>query len=126
MSTATEELISNVTVERGEDGVTALHIEVSPEAVKTTREKVLKDLSKRVKVPGFRPGHVPAAIVRRNVGDEAIAQNVSDALVPQAYQAALEREGFVPLERAEVDQLTFDAFDGTGPLNFTARVVLRP
>lgn len=126
MSTATEELITNITVERGEDGVTALQIEVSPEAVKTTREKVLKDLSKRIKVPGFRPGHVPAAIVRRNVGDETIAQNVSDALVPQAYQAALEKEGLVPLERAEVDQLTFDAFDGTGPLNFTARVVLRP
>src|SRR5690349_7804684 len=110
MSTATttnEELLTNVTVERGDDGVTALHIEVSPEAVKTTRERVLKDLSKRVKVPGFRPGHVPAAIVRRNVGDEAIAQNVSDALVPQAYQAALEREGLIPLERAEVDQLTF-------------------
>lgn len=126
ISPATEELITNVTVERGEDGVTALHIEVSPDAVKTTRESVLKDLSKRVKVPGFRPGHVPAAIVRRNVGDETIAQNVSDALVPQAYQAALEREGLIPLERAEVDQLTFDAFDGTGPLNFTARVVLRP
>jgi len=126
MSTATEELITNVTVERGDDGVTALQIEVSPDAVKTTREKVLKDLSKRIKVPGFRPGHVPAAIVRRNVGDETIAQNVSDALVPQAYQAALEKEGLIPLERAEVDQLTFDAFNGTGPLNFTARVVMRP
>ncbi|HEX8551843.1 MAG TPA: trigger factor [Abditibacteriaceae bacterium] len=129
MSAATEEktdLVTNVSVERGEDGVAAITIEVAPEAVKATRERVIKELSKRVKVPGFRPGHVPVAIVRRNVGDEAISQNVSDELVPQAYQAALEKEGLVPLERAEVDTLTFDSFDGEKPLQFTARVVLRP
>jgi trigger factor len=126
MSTATEELIQAVTVEREEDGTAALQIEVAPDAVLAARERALKDFSKRVKVPGFRPGHVPAAIVRRNVGDEAIAQSVSDELVPLAYQAALEREGLRPLERAEVDQLTFDAFDGEKPLHFTARVVLRP
>ena len=126
MSTATEELIQAVSVERQEDGTAALQIEVAPDAVLAARERALKDFSKRVKVPGFRPGHVPAAIVRRNVGDEAIAQSVSDELVPLAYQAALEREGLRPLERAEVDQLTFDAFDGEKPLHFTARVVLRP
>jgi trigger factor len=128
MSTATtgEVQVTDVKVERGEDGVATLQIEVAPETVRATREKVVRDFSKRVRVPGFRPGHVPASIVRRNVGDEAIAQNVSDEIVPKAYAAALQQTELIPLDRAEVDQLTFDAFDGEKPLQFTARVVVRP
>jgi len=118
--------LNNVQVERGEDGLVTLQIEVAPEAVRLARERVIKDYSKRIRVAGFRPGKVPANIVRRNVGDESIAQSVSDELVPLAYQAALEQSELRPLDRAEVDQLTFDAFDGEKPLNFTARVTVRP
>jgi len=125
MSNSTIQL-NNVQVERGEDGMVTLQIEVAPEAVQQVRERVIKDYSRRIRVAGFRPGKVPANIVRRNVGDESIAQTVSDEIVPQAYQAALEQSELRPLDRAEVDQLTFDAFDGDKPLNFTARVTVRP
>jgi len=118
--------LSNVTVERSEDGLATLTIEVSPESVRATREKIIKDYSRRLRVPGFRPGHIPSNIVRRNVGDESIAQSVSDELVPAAYQEALLQTELQPLERAEVDQLTFDAFTADQPLNFTARVIVRP
>lgn len=127
MSTNTQAVqLSNVTVERGEDGLVTLQIEVAPESVQIMRGKVIKEYSRRIRVPGFRPGHIPPNIVRRNVGDESIAQQVSDELVPLAYQQALEQTELQPLERAQVDQLTFDAFDGMQPLNFTARVIVRP
>lgn len=118
--------LTNVSVEKAEDGTATLHIEVSPDSVRARREKVIKDYSRRLKLPGFRPGHVPAHMVRRNVGDEAIAQTVSDELVPLAYQQALVQSALQPLERAQVDDLTFDAFDGEKPLQFTARVIVRP
>lgn len=118
--------VTNVEVERGEGGLVTLQIEVAPEYVKEIREKVIKDYSKRIRVPGFRTGHIPANIVRRNVGDENIAQSVSDHIVPAAYQAALEQSDVRPLDRAEVDQLTFDAFNGEKPLQFTARLTGRP
>jgi trigger factor len=118
--------LNHVTVERGEDGLATLQIEVAPEAVRKMRESVLRDYARRIRVPGFRPGKAPANIVRRNVGDETIAQRVSDELVPQAYQQAIEQNSLHPLERAEVDQLTFDAFDGEKPLQFTARAIMRP
>lgn len=118
--------LNNVTVERGEGGLVTLQIEVAPEAVRAARERALKSWSRRIRVAGFRPGHVPANVVRRNVGDENINQSVSDDLVPQAYQAAIEQESLVPMERASVDELTFDAFDGDKPLTMTARVIVRP
>ncbi len=118
--------LSSVSVEKGEGGLLNLTVEVAPDSVQKTRERVIKEFSKRLKVPGFRPGSIPAGIVRRNVGDEAIAQEVSEQLVPAAYQAAIEQERVQPLERAEVDDLQFDAFDGDKPLTFVARVIVRP
>lgn len=118
--------LNNVTVERGEGGLVTLQIEVAPEAVRAARERALKSWSRRIRVAGFRPGHVPANVVRRNVGDENINQSISDDLVPQAYQAAIEQESLVPMERASVDELTLDAFDGDKPLTMTARVIVRP
>ena len=118
--------LNSVSVEKGEGGLLSLTVEVAPQSVQATRERVIKEFSKRLKVPGFRPGSIPAGIVRRNVGDEAIAQEVSEQLVPAAYQAAIEQEKVQPLERAEVDDLSFDAFDGEKPLTFVARVIARP
>ncbi len=118
--------LNSVSVEKGEGGLVSLTVEVAPQSVQTARERVIKEFSKRLKVPGFRPGSIPAGIVRRNVGDEAIAQEVSEQLVPAAYQAAIEQEKVQPLERAEVDDVSFDAFNGEQPLTFVARVIVRP
>ena len=118
--------LQNVTSAPGEGGVVTLNIEVAPSAVSDARARVVKEMSKRIRVPGFRPGSIPAGIVRRNVGDEAIAQEVADQIVPAAYQAALEQEKVIPLERAEVDEVDFDAFDNEKPFTFVARVIARP
>jgi len=118
--------LSNVSVEKQEGGIVSLHIEVAPSAVLDARNRAIKEFSKRIRIPGFRPGSIPAGIVRRNVGDEAIAQEVSDQIVPAAYQAAVTQAGITPLDQAQVDELTFDAFDGDKPLTFVARVIVRP
>ena len=118
--------LNDVKVEQGEGGLVTLRIEVAPETVRIAREKALRNWSKRLRVPGFRPGHVPISVVRRNVGDENIAQSISDDLIPKAYQAALEQAKISPLDRASVDELAFDAFDGDKPLTMTAHVIVRP
>ena len=40
----------------------------------------LKRISKNMKMPGFRPGKVPANIVRQQYGDQARRDALSDAL----------------------------------------------
>jgi FKBP-type peptidyl-prolyl cis-trans isomerase (trigger factor) len=58
--------LNSVSVEQGEGGFVSLTVEVAPQSVQTARERVIKEFSKRLKVPGFRPGSIPAGIVRRN------------------------------------------------------------
>ncbi len=118
--------LNSVSVEQNEGGIVSVAVEVSASTVQETRNRVIKEFSKRIRVPGFRPGAVPAGIVRRNVGDEAIAQEISDQIIPAAYQAALEQENIVPLEQGSVDSLDFDATANDATLSFTARVIVRP
>ncbi|HQC81368.1 MAG TPA: trigger factor family protein, partial [Accumulibacter sp.] len=43
-------------------------------------EQRLKRLSKNMKMPGFRPGKVPAHILRQQYGDEARNEALSESL----------------------------------------------
>lgn len=126
MSTTNAVELNNVSIERGEGGLLTIQIEVAPTSVRSKREHVIRDYSRQIRVAGFRPGKIPSNIVIRNVGEEAIAQRISDELVPEAYQQVVERENLQPLNQAQVEDLTFDAFTGDSPLQFTARVVVRP
>lgn len=42
--------------------------------------KSLKDLGKKVQMPGFRPGHVPASLVKKMYGTQAKAEEVNKLL----------------------------------------------
>jgi trigger factor len=128
MSTATvqDELLRAVQVESSDDGTVTLQIEVAPEAVAAARQKAIKDYARRMKIPGFRPGHAPANIVRRNVGDEAISQAVSEKLINDAYQKAVEQNEIRPLTQAQVSALEFDAFNSEAPMKFQAQMIARP
>jgi trigger factor len=128
MSTATvqDELLRDVQVEQGEGGSVTLQIEVAPEAVVAARQKAIKDYARRMKIPGFRPGHAPANIVRRQVGDEAIAQAVSEKLINDAYQKAVEQSEIRPLTQAQVSGVEFDPFNNEAPMKFSAEMIARP
>jgi len=118
--------LNEVRVEQGEGGEATLYITVPAAQVQKTRQQVLREYARRVKIPGFRPGHAPIGIMRRTVGDDNISQALSDELVPAAYQAAIDNEKLQPLVRAEVDDLKFDAFDTDAEMSFKAKLILRP
>src|SRR5690625_4105862 len=58
---------------------------------------VLRELSGQVRIPGFRPGKVPAAILEKRVGSEALAQEVRERLIDGVYRKALEEAELTPV-----------------------------
>jgi trigger factor len=75
-------------------------VEVSLTAaeVDAAYDSVLKDLAGQVRIPGFRPGKVPPAILIRRVGEEAIDKEVRDVLMEKNTRAALARVELEPLD----------------------------
>ena len=56
-------------------------------------EHALSDLSRDVRVPGFRKGKAPAAVIRQRVGEEAVAEEALRSHVDGWWRRACSAEG---------------------------------
>lgn len=123
MSTTTSPVDISVAVERQPDSRVQLHVEAPASELDAAVSAALRRLAGRVRLPGFRPGKAPAAMVERAVGWEAVRQEAVDALVPALYTRALEQAGVEPVDDPQLD---LEPVERGQPLIFTATVTVRP
>jgi trigger factor len=93
-----------------------LVIEIPGDEVDAEMARVTRELSRTVRVPGFRPGKVPASVVKQRFRDE-ILHEVAHELVPKAVGTALAERGIEPVATPDVHDA--DVREGQ-PLKFTA------
>ncbi len=93
-----------------------IELEIPAENVQKATEKAARDIARVARVPGFRPGKAPVALVRRRFADD-IHGEVLQSLVPEYLEKALDEKKLVPVTRPEVDKVEFK--DGE-PLKFRA------
>jgi trigger factor len=93
-----------------------IELEIPAENVQKATEKVARDIARVARVPGFRPGKAPVALVRRRFAED-IQGEVLQSLVPEFLGKALDEKKLVPVTRPEVDKVEFK--DGE-PLKFRA------
>src|SRR5688572_30748864 len=93
-----------VDVEQVESCVRRLTIEVPADRVGREFSARYRDLQKRVKVPGFRPGKVPRRILENHYG-AAIEQEVLQNLLPHALSGAMTQEGISPIGQPQIDEV---------------------
>ena len=90
--------------------------------VREAEEKTARRYASTVRLPGFRPGKVPTALVRKRFRD-AIRQQVLETLVNEAFQEIVQREGLRVVAQPHVHDVHFA--DGQ-PLTFELHVEVRP
>lgn len=100
-----------------------LRVEVPPEEVGRAVARAYQRLGTRVRIPGFRPGKAPRALVERYVGREAVVEAAFDSLFPQAYLTAIREAGVEPIDRPEVSDLKLE--EGQ-PCTFRVQVEVMP
>ncbi len=83
----------------------------------------IRRLSRRTRVPGFRPGKAPRSLLERVLGSGAVLDEAVDQLVETAYRDALAEAKVIPLARPEVEVI--QAEEGK-PFIFKATVPVRP
>ena len=97
-----------VTAERLEDCQVELTIEVDEERVEQELRRVARRLSKRRRIPGFRPGKVPYDAVLRFFGKDALYREVLEGLGETVFKEALDKEDIEPFARAELVNVQFE------------------
>src|SRR2546430_8896561 len=93
-----------------------LVVEIPSTVVDAEIDKVSKDYSKAARIPGFRPGKVPAKIVRQRFRDQ-ILHDVAHGLIPRAVDEALRERGVEPVDTPDIKDVVLE--EGQ-PLKFTA------
>jgi len=109
-----------VTLERLPQSRVQLEIEVDPERVERSLDAAYRRIVRRTKIPGFRPGKAPRAVVERLVGREGLLREALDDLVGDAYGEAVARENVEPIGRPQVEILDLE------PVRFKAIVPVKP
>ena len=116
--------MSQITVEKtAEDSASkSLKVTVPVDRVREAEAKALKYYVQRARLPGFRPGKAPAAVVRKRFGD-AIRQSVLEEVIRESWETAKTSESLKPITDPSIRNLKFE--DGS-PIEFDLLVEVRP
>jgi trigger factor len=105
------------------DGLERLiEVRVPIETIRDAEDRTALRYASRVRLPGFRPGKAPTAIVKKRFKD-AIRQEVIESLVQEAFKEVMDREQLKVASQPHVHDLKFE--DGQ-PLSFELHVEIRP
>lgn len=110
-------------VEKLEKNMAKLTIEVSAEEFSKAVEAAYQKNKSKISVPGFRKGKVPRKMIERMYGKEVFYEDAANAIIPDAYEKALEEctETIVSTPKVNVTQI-----EEGKPFIFTAEVALKP
>jgi trigger factor len=105
------------------DGLERLiEVRVPIETVRDAEDRAAKRYATGARLPGFRPGKAPAAMIKKRFKD-AIRQQVIESLVQEAFQEVIDREKLKVASQPHVHDLKFE--EGQ-PLSFELHVEIRP
>ena len=110
-------------VEKLENSMAKLTIEVSAEELDKAIEKAYQKNKSKIAIPGFRKGKAPRAIIEKMYGKEVFYEDAANEIIPDAYDKAYDEceEDIVSAPEVDVVQL-----EAGKPFIFTATVALKP
>jgi trigger factor len=115
-------MAANVT--KLEDNKVRLDVEVPPDAVRQGVEAKVRELGRKVRVPGFRPGKAPRRVIENHLGRDYIYMEALQEELPGWYSQAVVETDLRPIDRPEIH---FDEpLDEKEGFKFSATVAVRP
>jgi trigger factor len=111
-----------ITSTKSEGAERRLQVAVPPARVAEARNKAVGRVAKQVRVPGFRPGKAPAAMIRKQYAS-VIDQEAVEALLREAFEAVLAKENLQLVTQPHAHDVKFGEDDG---LSFELHCEVRP
>jgi trigger factor len=116
--------MSDITIQKTkEDGASAsLQVTVPVDRVRAAEDRAVRYYAKRARLPGFRPGKAPEAVIRKRF-EEAIRQNVLEEVIRESWEAAQSSHNLKPVAQPHIHNLKFD---DAGAIEFELHVEVKP
>lgn len=111
------------TVESTDRHTVKLTIEVPADRVSQDLDQTYRSIAREVKIPGFRPGKAPKAIIDAQIGRDVVLEEYVSATLPSYFRSAVTDEDLAPIGEPDVD---VEQLEPGKSLIFTATVEVRP
>src|SRR5437763_7306664 len=105
-----------------EPGAASLAVTVPVEQVQEAEAPATSVYQRRARLPGFRKGKAPAALVKKQFADDIRQQTLED-LIRESWKAALAQEALKPVADPHIHNLKWDA---GAPVTFEFHVEVKP
>ena len=103
-----------------EDHQVKLTVEVEPEPLEAAKHKAARQIAKRTKIPGFRPGKAPYPVIERYIGEANILEEALDLMIQDLYPKIIEEAEIKPYGPGKLESMpSMDppTFEFTVPLD---------
>ncbi|WP_219471522.1 trigger factor [Nonomuraea rhizosphaerae] len=100
-----------------------LTVEVPFDELRPSLDAAYKKVAQQVRVPGFRPGKVPARIIEQRFGRAVVLEETLNDAVPKLYGQAVDEVDVFPVSQPDIEITKIE--DGE-QVEFTAEVDVRP
>ncbi len=100
-----------------------LTIRIENAELEDAKNKAAREMSKSMKIKGFRPGKAPRSMVERMVGEPTLRREAIDEVLPELVGPAIEEAELEPATAPRLDDIR-DAEDGA--VDVDIRVTLWP
>jgi trigger factor len=116
--------MTDITIQKTKEDLASrsLQVTVPAERVKAAEAVALARYAKSVRLPGFRKGKAPEALVRRKFAD-AIRQTVLEEVVQASWEQAQGSEGLKPVGQPHIHDLKWSE---AGVIEFELHVDVKP
>ena len=113
----------SVQVEKLENNMAKLTIEVSAEDLEKALESAYQKQKNKISIPGFRKGKVPRAVIEKVYGAGMFYEDAANELMQKNYPSAVDESGVDVVSRPMVDIVQIEQGK---PFIFTAEVAVKP
>jgi trigger factor len=100
-----------------------VEVEIPAAVLSREADRVTNEFGRHAKVPGFRPGKIPASVVRTRFAKE-IQEEVVSRVLGQSFREAVHGKGLEPVGEPHLEHL--DPFIEGAPMKFKARFEVKP
>ena len=107
----------------------AVEVEIPAQRCEASYEEALSRLSRSIKLPGFRQGKVPRAVILQQIGIARIKATALEALLETVWREAITQESIEALCEPELNggfEALFANFNQTEPLTITLETDIPP
>lgn len=114
-----------VNIQKKDDLNAVLTVNIEESDYREKVDKKLKDYRKQANIPGFRPGHVPAGLIKKQFGKSVLIEEVNEILQHAVYDHIQEEKldilgNPLPVEQNDID------WDGQSDFAFDYELGLAP